>query len=180
MSERKAIRNGVISRLTGSTAAGTNVHNSRVIPKKLDDLPAINVYFESEEHELLTQRSLRATPTLAIDCLVASSSTWQDDLDDLVDSVQDLLLGDSTFCDLVGNYRRGSLVIAYNGEGEVPFGFGTWSLELEHQLEFEPTVTDAFTTAVVNVDMIEPFDSNTGSSGPDGTIDVSLDVNPEQ
>ena len=181
MSERKDIRDGIISRLTGNTIAGTNVFNSRVYPIVTSEQPALNVYVVKEDMVFHTQRGFAATLIVAVDCSVQDNTTWQDTLDTLIDEVQTTLLTDSTFITLTGLLKDVGLnQMIYNGEGEAILGLATITFECEYVKDFEPTITDTLEGVDTKVDAIDPYDSNLATEGPDGTIEVEFNADPDQ
>lgn len=91
-SKRKAIREAVVAALTGNTAAGTKIYNSRSTNFWGITPPAIAVYTRSESSE--PQYAGAAPPLirtleLVIECVVAGAGdSLENALDDLVDQVE--------------------------------------------------------------------------------------------
>lgn len=83
--ERAQIRNAVISKLAGATAAGARVGPSRLAPQRGVLLPAISVYVVDEVSDGINGNALEREATVAIDAWV--NSVNPEDLDDTLDAI---------------------------------------------------------------------------------------------
>lgn len=97
---RTEIRQAVVTLLTGATVAGARVYDTRVIPHKRTELPAIAVYTASEAVELSQEapRRRRRVVALTIEAAVVTTATSAErQLDDLALEIEAALDLDETF-----------------------------------------------------------------------------------
>lgn len=141
MINNKTIRDGIVTRLTGETAAGTEVYSARILPHKVDTLPAINVYTPS----VLAQTVGKVTPAfnrtidIAIDVVVADSTLWQDIVDDILLDIKTTLFTDETWASqfaIISGYTEEHNL---DDQGEKPVAMGTLTITVEI-VEFETFV----------------------------------------
>jgi len=133
MINTKDIRNDVVTRLTGNTAVGANVINSKVTPNMMKSLPAICVYTPTQNLESVDPRELGGLRTidLQIEVLVASSTSWADTLDDIMLEIKTVLYGSASFLDQFENVNGYTEQHTLSDEGEQPVGLGILTLGLE-------------------------------------------------
>lgn len=97
--ERKQIRDAIVARLTGETAAGTRVFTSRIAPIRVAQLPAISVYTDSETVDAASlktfPRELTRTVTVAIEGWVRVTDGVDDALDALALEIETAMDGDN-------------------------------------------------------------------------------------
>lgn len=132
MINNKDIRSGVVSRLNGETNAGTNVFSARVNPLRSGSLPAISVFTTDVNAEGVkpSEPAFRRSLSIVLEVTVADSSTWQDDVDDIIYNIKSILFSDSTwvqqFSDISGYTEQHEL----SGEGEQPVAVGTLTIDV--------------------------------------------------
>lgn len=128
----KTLRDAVVSRITGNTAAGNNVFNSKATPNLFEDLPTICVYTPSQTAASLDHRNpaFQRIVDIAIEVNVAASANWSDAMDDIMFDVKTLLFEDSTFVELfedIGGYTETHQV---EDVGEQPMALGELTIEV--------------------------------------------------
>lgn len=138
MISTKVYRDSVVTRITGNTAAGTNVFDSKVTPNLFRNLPAICVYTPSQTGESLDHRNpaFRRTIDIQIEVCVASSTSWSDEVDDIMSAIKTVLLEDSTWLDQFENVPSYIETHSLDDQGEQPLALG--------QLTFSTEIVEAY------------------------------------
>lgn len=137
----KTIRQAVVSRLTGQTAAGSKVYNGRAIPNLLNDLPVITVYTPTVSAQQITPNrtgvpmTFNRTVNLEIQAAVVGSANAADELDDIMTVVKSTLFEDQTWRDLYTNIASYDESSEVNDDGSKVTAFGTLTIELELVVE---------------------------------------------
>lgn len=162
MHQRQAIREAVKNALVAaSTAAGSRVYETRVVPFHRVELPAIAVYATrdavSPESKDTTARELTRTLQLEIVGAVRSSSNVDDALDDLALQIERAMHADETFGDVCGDCMLGETELAVDESGDKPIGF----VRLIYDVTYRTWAPDA---ADVELDDLS-------------TVDVRYDIN---
>lgn len=157
--ERKAIRNAVVAALTGATDAGANVFKTRLAPMRVADLPAINVYVDSERRveddaELSEPRKLARICTLAIEAWARVDDDVDDTLEDLAFQIETAMDADRWFGTEVENSVYSSSEFAYQINGDKPMG----CVHIEYDMTYRTAdritnPTDIFDTAATSFDL---------------------------
>lgn len=132
MINTKTLRNAVVSRLTGNTAAGTNVFNSKVTPNLFTNLPAICVYTPNQAAASLDHRNpaFQRIVDIQIEVNVAHATTWSDTMDDIMFDIKTLLFEDSTFVELFEDINGYSETHSVEDVGEQPMALGQLTIEV--------------------------------------------------
>lgn len=135
---REQIRERVVSLLsTSATLVSGRVYNTRLYPFTKGNLPAINVTTLSEQMPLMTmgrdvEKRTETTISLLIDCHVAVTDTFDDDLDAICTQVEEAIGGDFTINDLAKQALLDVIEIEIVGEGEKPVGVARMSYNVRH------------------------------------------------
>lgn len=175
---RALIKTWVVSRLTGQTAAGTRVYNSRVDNGGDETvLPAINVYISDEAVDYVQADSpwLGAVKaTLVIELVVAAVDTYAADLENLWEAVYNRLPQQAPgngFDRLV--YESSSF--DYSAEGQKPLAVAKMTYAAFYGLEEgalpDPESLPTLNSIYVDWDMASP-NTDPAIPGPDGQIDA--------
>ena len=98
--ERQQIRDAVVAQLKGTaptyrTAAGARVFKTRMVPIRTAELPALNVYVDSETVDTKSSAPVELTRTVvvAVEGWVSASDDVDDALDDLGNLADPVVLG---------------------------------------------------------------------------------------
>jgi hypothetical protein len=129
----KTIRQSVVTRLTGTTLAGTKVFNTRVIPNLVANLPAIAVYTAAAQSEGRDHVNPGFVKVLDIEIAVtvAQSENSADVLDDIIYAVKTELLEDPSWYGQFENVFGYVENYSYETEGETPIATGTLTITVE-------------------------------------------------
>lgn len=133
MINTKTIRDGIVSRLTGQTTAGSNVNSSRALPYKVTNLPAISVFTSSMNAESISvvTPAFKRTVDIGIEVIAAANTDWQDVVDDILFTSKTILFTDATW---TGQFQS---IAGYTEEhdlddsGEKPIAIGTLTISVE-------------------------------------------------
>lgn len=124
---RKAIRDQVVSTLTGLTTTGSNVFRNRVYPIADGKLPGLLIYTNSEEVETATMRSPRTqlrNLEIIIEAFVKGVSNYDDTLDTIAEEVEEALAADITLNGLAKDVMVTAFEADFSGEGDQPVAVG--------------------------------------------------------
>lgn len=129
----KAIRNDIVSRLTGNTSVGSNVSSSPITPNFLANLPAIAVYTTKRRAENInhTSPTFKVTTSVEVDVIVGVHNTFADDVDDIFEEVKALLYGSLSWVNqfqYVSDYEE---EVILNKEGETMFATGVLTFDVQ-------------------------------------------------
>lgn len=130
---RKAIRDNVVTTLTGLTTTGARVFPTRFYPLADAKIPSLCVYTNSESTEYSTIKKPR-TKIRTLEVMVEAYVKATEDLDDTLDSIaveiEEALANDVTR----GNNAKDTQVVSfestYAAEGDQPVGVGRFTIEV--------------------------------------------------
>jgi hypothetical protein len=131
MHERQAIREAIKAQLIGTpptfaTAARDRVFKSREAPLRVAELPAINIYTDSEpvdpDSGNSAPRELKRTAVIAVEGWVVASDDVDDRLDDLALEIETAMDQDLNLTDTAFDSVLVSTEIGINPKGERPMG----------------------------------------------------------
>lgn len=124
--QRQLIREAVKAQLLGKTAAAARVYETRVVPWKRLELPAVAVYALEETVDRASQstapRELRRQLKLAIEVAVKAGTNLDDALDAVALEVERALHADPTFGDTASDSILESTQISLAEEGDTLIG----------------------------------------------------------
>lgn len=161
MHQRNVIRNAIVTALTGSTSAGTQVFSTQKLLYVQDDLPAIAVYAQNESSTLdqTAPRELDRKPIFLIESIVDAGENVDNTMDDMAEEIELVMDADPFFGgEAYQSHLTGTELISVE-DGDREIGI----LTLTYQLFYR---TDAF------VPPADPDDFN--------TADVTYNLNNEQ
>jgi len=143
---RTAIRDDLITTLTGLTTTGARVYPSRVYPIQSSALPGLVIYTKSESADYATMtmgsgRTILRTLTAAIEAYVKGVTGYDDDIDDITAEVEVALAADPSLGGLAKDTRLISIEVEYSGEGDQPIAACMMNVEIDYTTsEGSPTV----------------------------------------
>lgn len=164
MHERQAIREAIVSQLVGiapafRTDARNRVFKSRHAPVRQSELPAINVYTESESvkpgSESTAPRELTRTVTVAIEAWAQMTENVDDALDELALQIETAMDLDLELAGTAFQCVLNSTEIGITTNSERPMGV----VHLEYAVTFHTDLriadpVDLFDTATVGYSVI--------------------------
>jgi len=130
---RQAIRDNIVSTVSGLSTTGQRVFRNRVYPMGESKLPGLLVYTESEEIEPSTitpPRTQMRRMNVVIEAYVKAVSNYDETLDTISQQVEEALSADSTRNDLAKDTRILSFESEFSGEGDQPVAVGRMSIEV--------------------------------------------------
>jgi hypothetical protein len=134
---RQQIREAVTAALLNQTAAGSRVYETRVVPWKKAELPALAVYSLSEEvldvSEGTAPRELKRVLRLAVEGAVWEGQNVDDAVDALSSEVEAAMHADPTFgVASVGDAILEGTEIEVSDEGDKLVGFVRWTYRVTY------------------------------------------------
>lgn len=134
MSHRRTlIRKAIISKLTGSTAAGERVFDSQVPPLWDVAFPTILVYARDENSEPLSVSDDELVRTMNVHVeLCVEGDGLDDQLDDLCWEVETLLRNEDALGGYAHQWRLTNTAIDSSAEGEKPFAAAVLNYEISY------------------------------------------------
>lgn len=140
---RQQIREQAVLELQAIVPFNNQVFSTRLMKFRMEDLPACNVYAESEEDEAITiagqgARLLQRELVLAVEIYDVQKEDIDNQLDDLAVEVEKLL-GNSTLNNLAFDVQLASTSFSFDTDAETPTGILTlfWSVQY-HTTEGDP------------------------------------------
>lgn len=130
---RKAIRDNIVTTLTGLTTTGSNVFRNRVYPIADGKLPGVLIFTESEEIEPATitpPRTQMRRLSVAIEAFVKGVSNYDDTLDTICEEIEEALAVDLTRGGHAKDTRIVSFESEFSGEGDQPVAVGRMTVEV--------------------------------------------------
>lgn len=137
--QRKAIRDNVMTTLSGLNSTGANVFNTRILPNLESKLPCLNVYTISETSEEVDFLSIQRDLTLAVDGYAKNSSTIEDTLDTLAQEVEDALGTDVSRGNTAYDTFLSSTEMDLSSEGDIQMG----TVRLQFTIRYRTAKTDS-------------------------------------
>lgn len=197
-SQRRIIRNDIVTRLLNKTTAGDRVYPSRSEPLPEEKLPAILVHIPRERGQNIAENqgipNFRTTSSVLIQAVVKDTGgeQVQETLDLLAEDIERILFTDPDFVKRfskignldtqVGTYTQGALELASVGI----------QVDVEFDDDYPPVISDDFATLRLKTDVIDPAaDPNVhppdgqfpegygGYPGPDKRIEVEAEFEVE-
>ena len=88
-----SLRNLTVDLLMDATDAGSSVFNSKATPTMPASLPAMSVYFKNVDAQQQSRKGVSFTEsgTIEIDVMVASTVSWADVADTVIDQIKNIL-----------------------------------------------------------------------------------------
>lgn len=134
--KRTTIRNAVVTMLTGSTTAGSNVYANRMTRNWTSELPAILIYMLDETNVPRDVRSNQYIRTLQllIEIRTQATTNVDTDIDDIALEVEDLIKADQS---LTGNALAAILTsteVTLDSESELETGVAVLTYEVKYIL----------------------------------------------
>ncbi len=183
MHERQAIREAILAQLLGTapayrTSAGARVYKSREAPNRKAELPAINIYTDSEPvdegSKNTAPRELKRIAVIAIEAWVTASDNVDDALDALALEIETAMDLDVNLADTAFDSILLSTDIGLKLDGERPMGV----LHLEYAVTYHSQIRAPAPTALF--DIASAKTSLGGAQAPlDQTSDLVVDINQE-
>jgi len=130
---RKAIRDDIITAVTGLTTTGSNVFRNRVYPIADGKLPGVLIFTESEEIEPSTitpPRTQMRRLSVAVEAFVKGVSNYDDTLDTICEEIEEALAADLTRGGNAKDTRIVSFESEFSGEGDQPVAVGRMTVEV--------------------------------------------------
>jgi len=130
---RKAIRDNIVTTLTGLTTTGSNVFRNRVYPIADGKLPGVLIFTESEEIEPSTitpPRTQMRRLSVAVEAFVKGVSNYDDTLDTICEEIEEALAADLTRGGNAKDTRIVSFESEFSGEGDQPVAVGRMTVEV--------------------------------------------------
>lgn len=174
---RTKIRQDVLALLNASTGVGqslegTSVYDSWPAAHLVANLPAISVSTPTDGGEAVTVHppTFKNTVQFQMLCVISGAATdWAVTLDDLCETAISIVTTDAAFISQFESFDRMSTQIGFDAEGESPYAAAEITMEFTYSEEYQPAVSDSFTTLHVDIDV-----------DGDGTSDKTLVVTPPQ
>jgi len=173
--DRKGLRQAVIDDLLNQTNAGDKVFRSKPTPVDGDKTPAITVYLNRSSGQIPGSQLVQfnVDHEIKVECYVAASADWDDELDTLIDQVEARLFAsqDSRLIKLA-TITAYSIDLTFNDGGEVPIACGILTINAKVIECFDPGDDPAlpnFLRAHIDIDQ----------APADGQIEVSGDIELE-
>lgn len=133
---RKALRDAVVTALTGLASTGARVYPTRTYPVDAAALPALCVYTlseASEVHNMGAARSLLRVLDLAVEAVAQVNDTLDDTLDQICLEVETAIGADPTLGGKCYDCSLAATKIAVRGEAEKETGSAVLSFALRYR-----------------------------------------------
>lgn len=191
MTTAREIRTLTVTTLkAAATIAGARVFDSRSKGRPLtpDELPALVVKTNRGRHEESrhgNEPHFRVIERLLVECHAQTPATFGVDAEDrdaeaarlrdvLEDQVLTALFTDFAWIDLFEFVKRTEMERGWDVESAGRIAVSVITIDCQFDRSFQPVIADDLDTIAIDVDMIDPTDD--GTPGPDGKIDVVLEV----
>lgn len=132
---RTAIRNDVVTAITGLSLTGSNVFASRLYPITSGTLPGIIVYSDSENTSYLTlglPRTQERILSLTVEVYVSAVSNYDTTLDTICAEIEDALYTDVERSGLAKDTQVTAFNSQFSGDGDKPVGIGILTVEVKY------------------------------------------------
>lgn len=156
-----------------STIPNLHVAEARIDPYKQDLLPACSVKYAGEDMDLKGNDPIyQNTTKVVIEVMVADSETYYTDIKTIVDTIKHTILTNPTLYNQVEWLTPIRILYDYVDGGETNIAAAQIQLSYQVSEIFQPTITNNFATAGIDLDDGSPFDTNLATDGPDGRIEI--------
>ena len=132
---RQLIRSNIVTAVTGLSATGSRVYQTRLYPLEQAKLPGLCVYTRSESTDYVTvsyPRRQERTLEVIIEAYASGTANLDNTLDTISAQVEEALYADITR----GGYAKDTKVIAFeadfDGSGEQPVGVGRLTVQVTY------------------------------------------------
>lgn len=125
---RAQIRALFLSKITGNTAAGSNVYKARSYPIESKKTPAIIIYSTDEEAEQATIGAPGSTIrslTVSVEIYAKGLTDLDDEIDEIAAEVETILGAECAFLSTISAIEYSGFTTEYNGSGDNAFLVGT-------------------------------------------------------
>jgi len=169
--QRQRIREAVATRLVCKTTAGARVFETRVIPFRRLELPALAVYAlsESSEDQQSAPRELKRTLSLIIEAAVKSGDNVDDAMDMIALEVERAMHADETFGGLASDSVLASTDLEVFEEADQFVGL----VKLQYEVTYYTAAPDA---ADVPMDDLQTISARTNLGGAQHEGDQAQDL----
>lgn len=156
----------------GQSLEGTSVYNSWPAAHLVANLPAISVSTPTDGGDAVTVHppAFKNTVQFQMLCVISGTATdWADTLDNMCETAISIITTDAAFISQFESFERMSTQIGIGTEGDSPYAAAEITMEFTYSEEYQPVVSDSFTTLNVGIDV-----------DGDGTADKTVVVTPPQ
>ena len=168
-------RTDVIALLNAAIPPSTiTVYDTRIDTSKIDKTPLISVYNNSvRRSSIADDNRFKTTEVINVDILIATITTPATVLDTFISFIEQAILTDVP---LAKDYDITDMSIShdYNKSGETDMAAAQVQITAEYEECFDLLELTDFSSLFMDIDLIEPFDDNLATIGPDGTIDLQI------
>lgn len=169
---RQQIRRAVVDLLRGQTPAEDRVLASRVVPWRVNQLPAIAVYALREQVDPVSESRAPRVLTRMVDLAIEAALIWDQTIDDAIDgmalAIERALHADDTLADTAAGSLLQSTTVDLSAEGQAPIGL----LTLVYRVTYETGAPEA---ADVTLDDLATVDVRTNVGGVEPVLDEVQD-----
>lgn len=141
---RRAIRENLITTLTGLPLTGDRVFSNRVFPLSQSNHNGLVLFTDGETVEYLSTGSNRTQERIVnfrVEVYVRTKTDFDDKIDAILVDIESALHQDVTRGGYAADTMLGNLQIEYSGDGEVPVGIGSLDIMVKyHNQEGSPTI----------------------------------------
>ena len=140
---RKQIRDAVVTTVTGLTTTTTNVFASRVYRVEDSKLPALLVYTNEEESEVLSMsrpQKIHRTVAVVVEGIAKATTALDDTLDTIAKEIETAIAADPTVGGLAKETVLTDIGVELTGDAQQPTGSIRLSFAVRYvTLETDPT-----------------------------------------
>jgi hypothetical protein len=169
--ERQQIREAIAAALVGKTAAGARVFETRILPLRMPELPAVAVYSlsESSDDQQTAPRELKRRIDFAVEAAVKQGTNIDDALDAIALQVETAMDADPTFGGLASDSMLVGTQLDVVEEGDRMMGVAVLRYAVTYY-----TPERSATSAVL--DDFETVDVRTSLGGEQAAADQAHDT----
>lgn len=132
---RTAIRDNVVTTLTGLTTTGSNVYPTRIYPLREDKLPGLAIYTLSEDTSYQTinpPRTQNRTLQVVVEAYVKAVSDYDDTMDTISAEIEAALYTDLSRGGHAQDTRVMSFEADISDQGDQPMILGRVTVEVQY------------------------------------------------
>lgn len=136
MHKRQAIREALVTTLTGLTTTGANVFMNRVYPMDVASLPGLIIYAKSEAVEYVTMGTSRSQTRIAefaVEGYVRGITDYDDQLDTIGAEVEAALETNRHLGGTVHDVKMTNVEMEFMGEGDQPLGNIVMTVQVQYR-----------------------------------------------
>lgn len=157
-----------------------NVTISHVLPSKPSQFPMVDITTSDKSFIKKANNNLffvTERVRVFVKFVSGASTNYRNALHTLTTSLLQLILTDEDFSQLYEEISDVDVKYEFDLDGDQISSTASIMMDFKYTEQFDINFKHNFNDIYMNLDMLDLFDSNIATSGPDGKIDVNLQIN---